>query len=122
MLIKYVGSVTQSCPTLCDPRTVVHRDLCPWNFSGRNTGAGCHFLLQGIFPTQGSNLCFLRGLHSGGFFTTMSPGKPILKNRLWQLIHLLIPLPVLNTRLLDLRVLTAFSTTSLLQLQYTATA
>ena len=26
-----------------------------WNFPGKNTGAGCHFLLQGIFLTQGSN-------------------------------------------------------------------
>ena len=25
-------------------------------FAGKNTGVGCHFLLQGIFPTQGSNL------------------------------------------------------------------
>ena len=33
------------------------RLLCPWNFPGKNTGVGCHFLLQGIFPTQGSNLC-----------------------------------------------------------------
>ena len=31
------------------------RLLCPWNFPGKNTGAGYHFLLQGIFPTQGSN-------------------------------------------------------------------
>ena len=31
------------------------RLLCPWNFLGKNTGVGCHFLLQGIFPTQGSN-------------------------------------------------------------------
>ena len=29
--------------------------LCPRNFPGKNIGAGCHFLLQGIFPTQGSN-------------------------------------------------------------------
>ena len=29
--------------------------LCPWNFSGKTTGVGCHFLFQGIFPTQGSN-------------------------------------------------------------------
>ena len=37
--------------------------LCTWDFSGKNTGVGCHFLLQGIFPTQGSNphfLCLLR--------------------------------------------------------------
>ena len=33
--------------------------LCPWNSPGRNTGVGCHFLLQGIFPTQGSNLGLL---------------------------------------------------------------
>ena len=26
-----------------------------WDFPGKNTGVGCHFLLQGIFPTQGSN-------------------------------------------------------------------
>ena len=29
--------------------------LCPWNSPGKNTGMGCHFLLQGIFPTQGLN-------------------------------------------------------------------
>ena len=31
----------------------------PWDFPGKNTGVGCHFLLQGIFPTQGSNLGLL---------------------------------------------------------------
>jgi len=31
------------------------RLLCPWDFLGKNIGVGCHFLLQGIFPTQGSN-------------------------------------------------------------------
>ena len=38
------------------------RLLCPWNFPGKNTWVGCHFFLQGIFPTQGSNprlLCLL---------------------------------------------------------------
>ena len=35
------------------------RLLCPWAFPGKNTGLGCHFLLQGIFPTQGLNLCLL---------------------------------------------------------------
>ena len=33
--------------------------LCPWDFPGKNTGVGCDFLLQGIFQTQGSNLCLL---------------------------------------------------------------
>ena len=31
------------------------RLLCPWNFRGKNTEVGCHFLIQGIFLTQGSN-------------------------------------------------------------------
>ena len=39
--------------------TVAHRLLCPWDFPGKNTGVGCHFLLQGIFPTKGSNLLLL---------------------------------------------------------------
>ena len=42
------------------PWTVTHQALCPRDSPGKNTGvAGCHFLLQGIFPTQGSNLCLL---------------------------------------------------------------
>ena len=31
------------------------RLLCLWDFPGKNTGVGCHFLIQGIFLTQGSN-------------------------------------------------------------------
>ena len=34
--------------------------LCLWDFPGKNTGEGCHFLLQGILPTQRSNPCLLR--------------------------------------------------------------
>ena len=45
----------QSCPTLCDPM-----DCSP---PGKNIGVGCHVLLQGIFPTQGSNLSLLKLLH-----------------------------------------------------------
>ena len=43
--------VAQSCPTLCDPMDGLYS---PWNSPGQNTGVGSHFLLQGIFPTQGS--------------------------------------------------------------------
>ena len=35
------------------------RLLYPWNFPGKNTGVGCHFLLQGIFQTWGSSLHLL---------------------------------------------------------------
>ena len=39
------------------------RLLCPLNFPGKNTGVGCHFLLQGIFLTHGSNLLLMCLLH-----------------------------------------------------------
>ena len=39
------------------------RLLCPWTFPSNNTGVGCCFLLQGIFPTQGSNPHLLLLLH-----------------------------------------------------------
>ena len=39
------------------------RLLCPWDFPGRNTGVGCHAVLQGTFPTRGSNLRLLCLLH-----------------------------------------------------------
>ena len=63
--MEYEGKgseVAQSCPTLCDPMdcslpgSSVHGIFqaivleCPGNSPGN-----CHFLLQGIFPTQGSN-------------------------------------------------------------------
>ena len=56
-------SVDQSCLTLCDPMEVVHSLLWPWNFPGKNSGIGCHFLLQGIFLSQESKLCLLHPLH-----------------------------------------------------------
>ena len=39
------------------------RLLCPWDFSGKNTGVGCRFLLQGLFLTQGANWHLLCLLH-----------------------------------------------------------
>ena len=49
--------------------------LGPWDFTGMNTGVGCHFLLQGIFLTQGSN----PGLRIvADALPSKLPGKPIL--------------------------------------------
>ena len=46
------------CLTLCEPHGLYPaRLLCPWDSPDKSTGVGCHALLQGIFPTQGSNLC-----------------------------------------------------------------
>ena len=52
-----VCSVTTDslCPLGLYPTSL----LCPWSSPGKNTGVGCHFLLQGIVPTQGSNLHLL---------------------------------------------------------------
>ena len=73
--------VTKSCLTLCNPMdcslpgSSVHGDS-----PGKNTGVGCHVLLQRIFPPQGSNPCLLcwrrilyhlshQGLHAQDLFT-----------------------------------------------------
>ena len=69
-----VSEVTQSCPTPCDPMDT--RLLRPWDFLGKSTGVGCHFLLQGIFPTQGSN-----------------PGLPHCRQMLYCLSHQDLPRP-----------------------------
>ena len=76
MLLQF-SAVTQPCPTLQPHGLQPIRLLCPWDSPGKSTAAGCHALLQGIFPTQGLNpgllhcrriLCQLRqqGSHKGG--------------------------------------------------------
>ena len=66
--------VAQSCPTLCDPM-----DCSPPGssvhgiFPGKNTGAGCHALFQGIFPTQGSNPRLLRLLQRQAGSLALAP-------------------------------------------------
>ena len=78
--------VVQPCPTLCNPM-----DCSPPGSSvrgdspGMNTGVGFHFLLQGIFPTQGSNLGLLQLLHwhwQAGSLPLAPPGKPVLISKL----------------------------------------
>ena len=58
--------------------TVATRLLCPWDSPGKNTGVGCHAILQGIFLTQGSNPHLLNLLHwQADSLPLMPPGKPI---------------------------------------------
>ena len=52
------------------PWTIAYRLLHPWDFPGNSTGVVCHFLLQGIFPTQGLN-----------------PGLPHCRQMLYPLSH-----------------------------------
>ena len=42
------------------PWAVAHQAPLSVGFSDKNTGVGCHFLLRGVFLTQGLNPCFLR--------------------------------------------------------------
>ena len=62
-LISCVLSHFSHVQLFVSPRIgAVIRLLCPCDSPGKNTGVGCHFLFQRIFPTQGSNLhllCFL---------------------------------------------------------------
>ena len=58
--------VTQFCPTPCDSKDFIPPGFyVHGNYPGKNTGVGCHALLHGIFPTQGSNPGPLR---AGRFF------------------------------------------------------
>ena len=54
--------------------------LYPWDSPGKNTGVRCHFLFQGIFPTQGLNLDLLRwqadSLPPGSHLGSRSPNTP----------------------------------------------
>ena len=57
---------------------------CPWDFPGKNTGVDCHSLLQGIFPSQGSNPHLLWLLHYQWILYSLEPPqqrKFILKLR-----------------------------------------
>ena len=79
------GSVcAQSCLALCDPVDFSP----PGSFvrPGENDGMGCHFFVQGIILTQGSNLCLLRPLHwQAGSLPLSHQGSPY---EWWLLYHL----------------------------------
>ena len=70
------AKLLQSCQTLKPHGLQPTRLLCPWDSPGKNTGVGCHALLQGIFPTQGWNLHLLCLLHlQVGSLPLTTPGK-----------------------------------------------
>ena len=65
--------------------------LCPWDSPGKNTGAGCHFFLHGIFPIHGLNPWFLKSpVLAGRFFTISAIWEALKKSRAllkWHLPH-----------------------------------
>ena len=51
----------QPCLMFCNPKDCsLPASSVHGTFPGKNTGVGCHVLIQGILPTQGSNPCLLR--------------------------------------------------------------
>ena len=63
-------------------RIVARRLLCPWDSPGKNTGVGCHTLLQGIFLILGSNARLFCLLHwQAGSLPLAPPGKPIKEDK-----------------------------------------
>ena len=82
LYIYNAGLVTKSCPILATHGLQPARLHCPWDFPGRDTGVGCHFLLQGIFPTQKSNPGLLHCRWTPALqvssFPTESQGKSLI--------------------------------------------
>ena len=61
------------------PWTLARQASLSMGFPGKNTGVGCHVLLQGIFLTQGSNPGLLRLLQwQAGSLPLVLPGNPII--------------------------------------------
>ena len=78
----HVRAHVQSCLTFCDPMDCRPPGSSVHEIFQARILVGCHFLLQGIFLTQGSNLCFLPLLHwqadSLPLYHLRSPQKGIL--------------------------------------------
>ena len=76
---RCVYLVAQSCLTLGDRMDYSLLDSSVHGDSpGKNTGVGCHALLQGIFLTEESNLRLMSPALTGRFFTIVPPGYPHL--------------------------------------------
>ena len=59
LLLEYIVLVLRCVLLIATHGLQPTRLLCPWDSPGKNTGVGCHALLQWIFPTQVSNPNFL---------------------------------------------------------------
>ena len=69
----------QLSPTACNAMDEARQAPLSMGFPGKSTGVGCHFLLQGIFQTQGSNLSLLCCLHCRWILYLLSHwGSPFL--------------------------------------------
>ena len=109
-------SVAQLCTTLPPYDLYPSRLLCSWTFLRKNTGVGCHFLLKGIFLTQGLNphllhllywqvdalsLCQLRSLSFGHNCIQQNKGIDFLYHSIskrWITIIIAVPVISIHSR------------------------
>ena len=80
MKVKSLSCVQLFATHGLEPTKLLH----PWDSPGKNTGVGCHFLLQGIFLTQGSNPGLPHCRQT--LIISAPPGKP-----LWELNVIVFP-------------------------------
>ena len=62
------------------------RLLCPWDSLSKNTVVGCYFLLQGIFPTQGSNPHLMSPALTSRFFTTSATCEALVLHNIYMMV------------------------------------
>ena len=77
--VRLCAKLLKSCPTLCNPMDCIPPGSSVRGDSpGKSTGVCCRALLQGIFPTQGSDpgIKLASPALAGRSFTTEPPGKP----------------------------------------------
>ena len=83
----------QSQLALCNPLDCSLPSSCLSDFPGKNPGVDCHFLFQGIFPIQGSNLRLLHLLHHQVDSSPLSHWGIFTKSKIRTAIHTLIGPP-----------------------------
>ena len=81
------GLLTKPCPTLVTQWTIACQAPLSMDFPGKNTAMSCHFLLQWIFLTQGSNpgLLYCRQI----LYQLSHQGSPYLRQYLLNLVLIL---------------------------------
>ena len=101
-MCKDMCMCVQLCPTLCNPLDQPLRLFCPWNFSGKYAGVGCHFLLQGSsWPRNWNCLCCVycigrQILYHWLWASYKNPTPPFTSSVTFSSVHLLIGVRLSN--------------------------
>ena len=87
------AKLLQLCPTLCDPAWL----LCPWASPGKNTGVGCHALLQGIFRARDqTRVSYSSCIGMQVLYHQWHLGSPLIRLLDYMYIHIYLTYVFLN--------------------------